>query len=101
MGCRILSGDEGAVLFCSTSMTAFGPVFESGDHAEDFVKWLGDDPRHLTDRELADKYVCWLNDGIGCPVCGDGPVREDSERCPSCGVKFSADSPEPEECEAE
>jgi hypothetical protein len=27
MGLRILGGDEQAAMFCSTSMTAFGPVF--------------------------------------------------------------------------
>lgn len=100
MGCRIIDGgDDGAVLYCSTSMIAFGPVFESADHAEDFLKWLGSDPRHLTDIQLGTKYGEWLADGIACRVCGEGPVRGDSERCPSCGMEFSADGPE--ECEPE
>lgn len=94
MGCRILSGEDGAVLYCSTTMVAFGPVFESEDHAEDFIKWLGDDPRHYTQAELADKYTLWLSDGVACENCGEGPVRGDSEKCPSCGMTFTADGPE-------
>ena len=31
------------VLFCTTSDTAFGPVFESFDEADDFLAWLRED----------------------------------------------------------
>lgn len=48
--------DSYAVLYCSTSMWAFGPVFEDAEQAEEFLKWLIVDPRGLEDRELERKY---------------------------------------------
>ncbi len=63
MGVRILVGreqgceNEQAVLFCSTTGWAFGPLFESETEAEEFLEWYRDDPRMLTDEELADR-VC-------------------------------------------
>jgi hypothetical protein len=46
MGVRILEGDGMAVLYCSTSMWAFGPIFEDGDQPQEFLEWLGkNDPR--------------------------------------------------------
>lgn len=61
MGCRILEGDDGAALYCSTSMVAFGPIFDDGEAAEAFLKWLdGVDPRGFSDQELMTKYSSWL-----------------------------------------
>ena len=68
MGVRILSDNgDSAVLYCSTSEWAFGPVFsKSDDHdAEEralaFCRWLGvREPRRMTDRELSDCYSTWL-----------------------------------------
>jgi hypothetical protein len=66
MGVRILSGDkpwDGAVLYCSVSMWAFGPVFENEDQAQEFLNWLAPvDARSInSDRELENKYVEFLN----------------------------------------
>jgi len=45
MGCRILKGEEGrAVLYCSTTDWAFGPVFWSYEQAERFLAWLRETP---------------------------------------------------------
>ena len=56
MGVRILEGD-GACLYCSTSMWAFGPVFEDRDQAQAFLEFLGAvDARTLGDHELELKY---------------------------------------------
>ena len=61
MGVRILEGDTGggyrnAVLYCSTTDWAFGPLFEDADEAQAFLDWLGvTDPRTLADNELATK----------------------------------------------
>lgn len=55
-----------AVLFCSTTEWAFGPVFYDDDHhdaderAEAFCRWLGTrDPRSLTDAELERAHTDW------------------------------------------
>ncbi len=62
MGCRILEGEnqEGAVLYCSTTGWAFGPLFEDRLDAESFLDWLSAretrDPRNLKDSELADYF---------------------------------------------
>jgi hypothetical protein len=66
MGVRIIQGDGlgdsvYACLYCSTSMWAFGPLFEDRDEAELFLEWLGVDPRGLTDRELEFKYSDFCN----------------------------------------
>ena len=58
MGVRILEDRDAeyCCLYCSTSMWAFGPVMYSYEEAEQFLEWLGEDPRHLTERELESKY---------------------------------------------
>jgi len=87
MSCQILSdGDQRhAVLYCSTSDWAFGPVFyRDDDHdadvrAEAFLRWLqsdacpyftfeqdhslgreGRDARRLTEAGLGSAYSAWL-----------------------------------------
>lgn len=65
MGVRIIEGNkdyDGAVLYCSTSMWAFGPVFENGDAAQEFLDWLKEDPRRLSQRELEMEYHDWLDE---------------------------------------
>lgn len=71
MGVRVLrcqnnhSTSTNAVLYCSTTDWAFGPVFyDYGDHdayerAEAFLKWLPKDARTYTDSELESKYTDW------------------------------------------
>lgn len=61
MGCRIMEDRESfqAVLYCSTTMWAFGPIFRTYEHAEDFLKWLGYDPRSLSYPALEKKHSEW------------------------------------------
>jgi len=67
MGVHILHNAENdtAVLYCSTSGWAFGPVFDerdgisASDMAEAFLKWLHIDPR-MEDRKLESKYYEFL-----------------------------------------
>jgi len=60
MGVRILEATDGhKVLYCSTTMTAFGPVFYEKDEVEDFLEWLKVDPRELGQRHLDDKVHEW------------------------------------------
>lgn len=70
MGVRILTDRQSdypqAVLYCSTSDWAFGPVFNgNGEHdaderAEAFIRWLPQDARRLTESELQTAYGQWL-----------------------------------------
>jgi hypothetical protein len=66
MGVRIIQADgegdsQGACLYCSTSMWAFGPIFEDRDQAEAFLQYLGHvDPRTLSDGDLETKYADFL-----------------------------------------
>jgi len=66
MGVRVLTDRDGeSVLYCSTSMWAFGPVFGADDDPNDFLEWLEDDPRRLKDSELESKFYEWLNEVNG------------------------------------
>ena len=63
MGVRTLRDGSLAAMYCSTTDTAFGPVFyeEDGHDAEDrieaFIDWLNPiDARHYTEAELRAKY---------------------------------------------
>ena len=87
MAVRIISDGDQAVLYCTSSMWAFGPVFGTGDNMDEdpsdralrFCKWLKEnggrferhpvgivgyrnDPRELTDRGLDVAYCEWLNE---------------------------------------
>ena len=74
MGVRILSEEtmrayptiSQAVLYCSTSDWAFGPVFSGDDdhnaheRAESFCRWLGArEPRRMSDVDLERAYSEW------------------------------------------
>ena len=60
MGVRI-SDPRHVCLYCSTSGTAFGPVFADSLEAEEFLGWLpaGDDPRDMRDDKLLSLYQQW------------------------------------------
>ena len=67
MGVRIIydSRNSYAALYCSTTMSAFGPVFSGPDadsDALDFLRWLKVDARLLTDGALEGKYSEWLTE---------------------------------------
>ncbi len=88
MGVRILTDGDNAVLYCSTSDWAFGPVFSADTHGRDaaymaqrFLDWLAPDPREIGDELLANKYVQFLDwsenhftkkdydEGLETPLC--------------------------------
>jgi hypothetical protein len=68
MGCRIMHDREQniAALYCSTTDTAFGPLFNDGEHweaderAEAFLRWLRIDPRKFDESHLQERYSAWL-----------------------------------------
>jgi hypothetical protein len=67
MSVRILhdEADEQAVLYCSTTGWAFGPVFGASDdkdareRAEAFLRWLVVDARDPSEKELERRYSDW------------------------------------------
>lgn len=67
MGCRTISSHMGsvAVMYCSTTEWAFGPVFydtevhSADERIEAFMRWLVVDPRSLDDMQLQSKYGEW------------------------------------------
>lgn len=62
MGVHVLEGKDGsAVLYCSTTSWAFGPLFEDGEAADDFLRWLKADPRAHDDEWLQRKHSEWLS----------------------------------------
>lgn len=72
MSTHILTDKDGqSCLYCSTTEWAFGPIFHDGEDAQEFLKWLGEDPRHLTDRQLEDKVAEWRNELLDEPKAGD------------------------------
>lgn len=40
MSVQIIDNQDGAVLYCSTDMQAFGPVFDDREQAEAFCDWF-------------------------------------------------------------
>lgn len=67
MGVRILDDCDVAVLYCSTSDIAFGPVFYSqkehwgAERAMSFLRFLGArDARSFSEKALIDLYGQWL-----------------------------------------
>jgi len=64
MGLRILKAETGEqVLYCSTTMVAFGVVHEDEDFdLEDFIESLPKDARTYEQKELADLYYKWLKE---------------------------------------
>jgi hypothetical protein len=60
MGVRIIYGEDYTALYCSTTMTAFGPVIENVETAEEFLEWLPRDARQYSDAELSHKYSDFL-----------------------------------------
>jgi hypothetical protein len=46
-------------------MTAFGPVFDEDESIEEFLEWLGDDPRKLSAHELESAVDVWRHQKTG------------------------------------
>ena len=71
-----VTGPEQVALFCTTSMWAFGPIFESSHAAGAFLHWLADeghgDPRGLDEAELARLHRRSLGDH---PAAARRPAR--------------------------
>lgn len=75
MSVQLLEGPDGdCVMYCSTSMWAFGPVMESREEATAFIRYieecapwpalkgLNKDPRVYTDNELERVYTTFKAD---------------------------------------
>lgn len=60
MGCRILADKNLAVFYCSTSMSAFGPVMFGEAQAERFMESPSQDPRAYPETELSRRWEEFL-----------------------------------------
>lgn len=79
MPTKVITGEEGEqILYDSVTMTAFGIVHTNEDYElADFIEWLKDDARTLTQTQLSDLYYQWLkeceeNEEGPDPYLGDG-----------------------------
>jgi hypothetical protein len=92
MGIHILEGreDHRAILFCSVTNWAFGPVMQSIEEAEAFLKYLApEDPRTIADKDLEAKYSTFRGEmicecdtvrSLECEYCRDGIARTENHR---------------------
>lgn len=66
-----VSDNTNVCLYCSTTGTAFGPVFACDFDAHEFLEWLDVktlvDPRNIPWRELSALKVEWENQRDGEP----------------------------------
>jgi len=65
-------GREQAILFCSTTDWAFGPLFDDAEEAQWFLEWLGTDPRSLKDSVLEAKVSQFRRDREAGKIVRDG-----------------------------
>ena len=86
MGVRIIQGDgtgdgDYAVLYCSTSGTAFGPLFRDHDEAQAFLDWMGesDDPRRYSSSELHEKFSEFREDAAQAEKESEATKEEDAK----------------------
>lgn len=55
-------GIRRAVLWCTVSDTAFGPLFKDREEAEAFLEWADDDPRRMkAEGRLEDAFLEFIN----------------------------------------
>ena len=95
MACCILEGRgvDYAVLYCNTTDWAFGPLFDSREHAEAFVAWLPIDPRSYSIDVLEDKYSEFHRNHFECE-CGTIGVHTttvDQKEAPRIGPALLCD----------
>ncbi len=82
MSVQIIDGGDVAALYCDTDDVAFGPVFKSAEHAEDFCRWLragyeervrngysmswfhSPDPRWYREQDLRAHYGLWRSERV-------------------------------------
>ena len=81
MGVRFLTGiydggEPGTALVDSVTDTAFGPLFASEEHAQDFLDWLDVDARSLSSESLAVEHEQWRRE---CVDEESGDLKEDEE----------------------
>ena len=101
MGVRILEDRESgeAVIYCSTTEWAFGPVFPSGGHAQAFLDWCPVDTRQFTSARLEEEYstfrqerTCqWVSDLLAHPLNETNEEIEDAWQCPDPKCKGRKD----------
>lgn len=101
MGIEILEDrrDGRAVLYCSNTDWAFGPVFQSGEEAQAFLDWEDEDPRQYTHQGLESAHsrfrkerTCqWCSDLLEHPLNETNKEIEDAWQCPDPKCKGRKD----------
>ena len=121
MSVRIVGNECAAALYCSTSMWAFGPVFDRDERlmldadqvAEIFLSWCGRADLRLMDeselQKLLGKFRAWIDkqtetdfddldhmaktEEIRCAVCSDwfDPRNPGAIHCDSCHAECLRD----------
>ena len=79
--------DDGrAIYICTTSDTAFGPVFESHDLLWAFDSWIHHaDTRRWSDSEFEQRFADFMaSRRLECKKCGELHVIEEGELCCAC-----------------
>lgn len=109
MSVQILVGNNGvneqAVFYCTTTDWAFGPVMNSQEEAESFLRFIHGDPRSREDGELSALY----SEFVQKFVCECGTVRrsdqcfwcEEDEPLNQAGQHYEEGNPAPIDCESE
>lgn len=60
MSVRIINDGEYQIMYCSTTMQAFGPVHSVNEYElESFIEWLPEDPRTYSQADLDSLYNKW------------------------------------------
>ena len=92
MGIRIIAGEydgdtTGAVMFCSTTMWAFGPVFDDVQEVDCFQNWWGDNYpesiRAASESQLKARFELFRRLVVKCRDCDEWTV-ESGGICEDC-----------------
>lgn len=61
MGISIIKSKDTELqaMYCNTTMWAFGPIFKADEDVQEFIDWLGQDPRELVDDILETMVSKW------------------------------------------
>ena len=96
MGIEIIEDRETgrAVIYCSTTDRAFGPIFQSGEEAEGFLEWDPDDPRSYSIGGIESAYQRFRKERT-CQWCTslleNHDEIEDAWQCPDPKCKGRKD----------
>jgi len=85
-------GETAAVMINTTSMVAFGPVFDNTQHADLFIQWHHDEHRGCVDLatawQLVERFESFQSKAMKCDACNEWMMTlhiwKDKFLCESC-----------------